>query len=73
MIPKAVFREFPAKNPQETDCFWREPAEKCQEFDRRNPMIVSGCWFWQVPVGFGRNRKNSLTESVHGNPASIFR
>ena len=28
MIPEAVFREFPAKNPQKTDRFWPENAKK---------------------------------------------
>ncbi len=45
MIPEAVFREFSAKNRQETDRFWPKPAGKCQEFDPRNPVTVSGYWF----------------------------
>ena len=73
MIPEAVFRESPAKNPQETERFWPQPAGKCQAFETRNPVGVSGCWYWQAPVGSGRNWRNPLTGSVHGNLHSIFR
>lgn len=36
-----------------------------------NPTTVSGCRFWQVPAGSGRNRINPVTRSVHRNTASM--
>ncbi len=37
----------------------------------KNPVTVSGCRFWQVPVGSGRNRINPVTGSVHRNTVSM--
>jgi hypothetical protein len=48
MIPEAVLREFPAKTRRKhTVSGWNPPE------NARNPMIVSGCRFYQVPAGTG--------------------
>ncbi len=54
MIPEAVFREFPAKNSQETPRFQPEPAgNSTQESGDRIRLLIM--------TGSGRNRINPVT------------
>jgi len=68
MIPEAIFREFPAKILRKLSVSDRNPPGSA-----RNSTKESGCWFWQVPVGSGRNRINPVTGILRNRPFSAVR
>ncbi len=67
MIPDAVFREFPAKTFRKLIVSGLNPPQNA-----RNSTQESGDRIrLPVPLGFGWNRINPVTESVHRNTASM--